>query len=154
MATDKSQPWFVEKRAQAYVSSLLSWHDVVVRDQNEQDYGVDLVIDLRKNGHETGRLLAVTLKGYVEYPSVVDLNKTISRQVKAPREELVLPFVAFVVQVKHLDARYAWISKPSVNGVAHLSAPIEYEWRELNDKAMGTILNEVSVFWEILLGRS
>jgi hypothetical protein len=153
MATDKIQPWFVEKRARAFVYSLLAERNLSIRDETQQDLGVDLLIDLRKDGRELGRYLAVQLMGFGEFPSVSDLNKKIARQIpQKVREELVLPFAVFVVQVKGLAAVYAWINEPFVeDGSAVLRPPLEYEWAKLDDKAIDGILKQVDQFWDTLL---
>lgn len=155
MLTEKVQPWFVGKRAEAFVYSLLAAHDVTLRDEKSQEFGVDFVVDLRERGRETGRFLAVQVLAYPDFPSTEELNKNVTRRIPAQlRNELSLPFVVFVVQVKELGAVYCWINEPRVaNGAALLRSPDEFEWKSLNDQAVGSILEQVNEFWIKLLGQ-
>jgi hypothetical protein len=64
MATNKAQPWFVTKRADALVYSLVAERNVTVRDRRHQNLGVDLLLDLRNGKRELGRFLAIQVLAY------------------------------------------------------------------------------------------
>src|SRR5438477_512657 len=153
MATDKAQPWYVAKRAEAFVYSLFAERNVAVRDREDQDFGVDFVVDLRKNKRELGRFLAVQLFAYADLPNEADLKKEIVKRFPAQlREEFMLPLTAFAVQVKELTAVYTWILEPFVKrGDATLHSPVEYCWRNLDDQAINEILDRVAAFWDALV---
>jgi hypothetical protein len=153
MAANRTQPWYVGKRAEAYVYSLLADRDVVVRTREDQDFGADLVLDLRKEDREQGRYLAVQLVGCLEFPRKTILAKEIAAKIPASvRDELILPLVVFVVQVKELAALYAWLNEPVVqDGEAILRSPTQLDWRELDEGAVDDILKRVDTYWEQLL---
>src|SRR5437016_3403324 len=101
MAVEKNQPWYVEKRARAYVYALLAERNLTVRDERHQEFGVDLVLDFRNGERELGRYLGVQLLAYPEFPGPADLKKKVDRQLPSKlRAAMLLPLVAFVVQVR------------------------------------------------------
>jgi hypothetical protein len=153
MATNKVQPWYVDKRAEAFVFSLFAGRDLAVRDQEHQDFGVDFVLDLRKDQRELGRNLAIQVLAYVSFPKEADLNKEIARRLPPRlREDFMFPLAAFAIQVKELAAVYTWVLEPvAEKGEATLHSPREYEWKMLDDKAMDEILARVDAFWDALL---
>jgi hypothetical protein len=153
MANNKTQPWYVAKRAEAYVYSLFSGRDVAVREQEPQNLGVDLVLDIRKDHRELGRYLAIQVFSYVAFPSEADLRKEILKRCPPKaREKLMVPLAVFVVQVKELSAVYAWVLEPSVeSGEALLRSPTQYHWNKLDDNSMDEILTRVDAFWDGLL---
>lgn len=153
MTIEKNQPWYVEKRARAYVYSLFAERNITVRDESQQSFGVDFVIDLRRGERELGRYLAVQLFAYPDFPNVADLNKKVARQLPSElREDMGVPLIAFAVQVRELDARYSWIIEPVVEeGAAVLSHTPEYDWKKLDDRAMEEILERLNEYWDRLL---
>jgi hypothetical protein len=155
MAIEKNQPWYVEKRARAYVYSLFADRNITVRDESQQNFGVDFIIDLRKGERELGRYLAVQLFAYPDFPGVADLDKKVARQLPSQlREDMGVPLIAFIVQVRELDARYGWIIEPFVGDEgATLRHPSQYDWKKLDDRAMKVILERVNEYWDELLKR-
>src|SRR5438128_83302 len=115
MSANKARPWYVGKRAEAFVYSLLAGRSVAIRDQEHQEFGVDFVLDLRKDQRELGHYLAVQLFAYVDLPNEADLRKQIAKRFPMKvRREFMLPLVVFAVQVKELAAVYAWVLEPFV----------------------------------------
>jgi hypothetical protein len=156
MVIEKNQPWYVEKRARAYIHSLLPERDITIREESHQDFGVNFVLELRKDEKELGRCIAAQLFAYPEFPSLIDLNKKIARQFPAKlREKMMLPLIAFVVQARELDAKYCWINEPSVEeGSATLHSARAYDWHKLDEKSMEQILARGNAFWDTLLKRA
>jgi hypothetical protein len=155
MAAQKTQPWYVGKRAEAFVYSLLAGHNVAVQGQDTQNLGVDFLIDLRQGERELGRYLAVQLLPYVSFPSEAELRKEVRKRFpRKLREEFSLPLAVFAVQVKELAAVYAWVIEPSVEQGEAILRSGEYSWERLDDRAMEEILARVDTFWNVLMKKA
>lgn len=72
----KQQPWFVEERALAFASLVLTKHDdVAVRPYAGRDMAINLLAKILKDGNATSyplnlRFFGVQLVGYLDLPTI------------------------------------------------------------------------------------
>jgi hypothetical protein len=151
--TQKTQPWFAAKRATATACALFAKHDLVVQEQPNIEAEIDLLVNLTRKGRETGRSFAVIVRPFLDFPDEKRMSEAVADRIPDSNDlETLLPLVVFAIQVRHLDAKYAWICEPrTTRKGASLAAADELQWHKLDDKAITRILKQVEAFWNALL---
>ena len=77
----KLAPWFVEERAIAFASLLLTRrHNVIVKAQTDADRALDLLVEVLKDGKSTLRFLGVQLVADLDLPDLQHVNEVILSQ--------------------------------------------------------------------------
>jgi hypothetical protein len=155
MPRDADEPWYAEKRAMAYVSTLFAMHpwriatQVALGDKSH----VDLMVESSERRSDVmPRWLAVEVKGYRKFPSTRELNRRIAKEpIQRSAEKFRLPLLVCVVQFVKLEAVYSWLVKPALeNERAALQMIKECEWHTLDKNAVSTIVRAVDVFYDAL----
>lgn len=74
---NKTEPWFVMERTKAFASLLLTTRkDLVIQPhQDDSDDGVDLLVEVIKDGKPTLRFFGVQLIGCTALPNIVEAAK-------------------------------------------------------------------------------
>lgn len=146
-------PWYVSKRAEAFVFYLLAERPLTVK-RLESDLGADFVVETLKDGRATGNKVAIAVLAFDEFPTQAELEREINSRIP-PGKKKSWPVVVFAVQVKKLAALYSWLLKPCVEkGKPLLFPPEERKWKKLDDKAMDEILARVDEYWDCTKGRT
>ena len=154
MPKTDDQPWYAEKRALAYVSSMFATQQIVRLDEVRTDTGVDLLIDVPVSGeHGIRRSLAVQVKGFRDLPGNAELSRRISKEYLARHlSHFDMPLMVCAVSFVSLKAEYCWMLEPIADrGRASLKRPVGYEWAPFDEKAAHEIVASVTAFYDVLL---
>jgi hypothetical protein len=154
MPKNIEEPWYAEKRAMAYVSSLFALQEIARLEEPRDDLGVDLVIDVPEGGeHGIRRSLAIQVSGFRELPSHAELSRRISKDFLARHlSQFQLPLVTCAVSFATLKASYCWMLEPVVErGRASLRRPVGYDWQSFDENAAREITSAVTAFYDVLL---
>jgi hypothetical protein len=150
---DKGQPWFVEERAIALASLLLtSRKDLVVTHVPAKDHEYDLLVELVKDHHPWARLFAVQVAGVLELPSVQDIEAKLRKVRPKPRQEYSLPLAAFLWDVRRNEGFFTWIVQPVIqNGAPKLDGISKQDWHKLDESAVNKIVEQVNAYYDALM---
>jgi hypothetical protein len=154
MPKTDEQPWYAEKRALAYVSSMFATQKIVRLEEVRTDTGVDLLIDVPERGeHGIRRSLAIQVKGFCELPGNAELNRRITKEYLARHvSQFNVPLIVCVVSFKTLKAEFCWMLEPVVDGGrANLKRPVGYDWATFDEAGAGEIVSAVTAFYDVLL---
>jgi hypothetical protein len=66
----KHEPWFIEERALAFASLVLTKRNTVaVRPYAGRDMAIDLLVEILKHGKSTMRFFGAQIVGYLDLPT-------------------------------------------------------------------------------------
>ncbi len=153
MPKQAAEPWYAEKRAMAYVSSLFAMQKISDLTESSKEVGVDLVIDVAdERAIGMRRVFAIQIKGFRELPGVLELNRRISKEPSYGHiDKIEVPLLLCAVSFVNLEAVYCWLLEPIVEkGRSGLLEPAKHDWRPLDDNAAPVIVAKVSVFYDAL----
>jgi hypothetical protein len=150
----KQEPWFVEERAVAFASLLLTKrHDVLVRSHTGADIAIDLLIEVLKDGKSALRFFGVQLVGSVDLPNSEDADKRVLSHHARDPSEATLPICVFVIGVRKPEGIYRWIIEPVVeDGRAKLRRGLEPSWQVLNEAGIDRLIDQVIDWYDALQG--
>jgi Domain of unknown function (DUF4365) len=154
MPKTDEQPWYAEKRARAYVSSMFATQKIARLEESRADLGVDLRIDVPVSGeHGIRRSLAVQVKGFRDLPGTAELSRRISKEYLARHlSQFDVPLLVCAVSFMNLKAEYCWMLEPVVDrGRASLKRSVGYEWASFDENAAHEIVEAVTAFYDVLL---
>src|ERR1700739_2015840 len=88
----KQDPWFIEERAFAFASLVLTkQNDVIVRAHAGADMAIDLLVEVLKDGKSTLRFFGVQIVGYIDLPDIQDADKPVLSHLGRDPLEAMLP---------------------------------------------------------------
>ena len=149
---NEKQPWFVEERATALASLLLTNRkDVVVQPARREDAGFDLLAEVLKNGVSAGRFFGVQVAGRLELPSVEAINRDFRSDGRNGHAEFAIPLCAFLFDVRNNQGVYRWLMEPVLeDGIPKLDRVGDTRWARLDERTVNTIVDQVAGWYEAL----
>jgi hypothetical protein len=150
------EPWFIEERAFAFASLLLtSGNDVTVRRYAGRDMGIDILAEILKDGKPTMRFFGARLVGYLDLPSVEDADEHSRSRNGRDSFEADLPLCVFLIGVRKPEGLYRWVVEPGIDdGRALLRRDIEANWQTLDEAAARRLIDQVNDWYDALNGES
>jgi hypothetical protein len=146
----KQAPWFIEERAFAFVSLVLTKrNDLIVRHHGGRDIAIDLLVEVLKDGKSTLRFFGVQMVGYIDLPDIKDADQKVLSHLGRDPFEAVLPICVFVVGVRKPEGIYRWIVEPIVSdGQALLNRDVEPNWQDLDQKGADRLIAQVNAWYD------
>ena len=144
-------PWFVGERAYAFSALLLTSHgELVVQQQRGTDDGIDLLVEVLKNGKRAMRVFGVQLKGCLSLPSLDETGDSFGSG-NLGQAEYDLPVCAFLIDVKKNEGYFCWVVEPIVEDEEpSLERCREPRWKPLNAQALKIIVGRVAEWYDAL----
>ncbi len=148
------QPWFVEERATALASLLLtSRKDVLVHVPHSAESAgrIDLLAEVLKDKAAVGRFFCVEVIGRVDLPSIQEIRRTVRLGRKKHQCEYTSPFCVFLFDVRTNHGFYRWLAEPVVVGdEPTLNEQPDGQWLPLNEKVASELVDLVSAWYDAL----
>jgi hypothetical protein len=150
------QAWFIEERAVAFASLMLTEHgDVSVRPHTETNGATDLLVEILKNGKSTLRFFGVQLFGDIDLPDIRDAEERVLSHRGADSSEAMLPTCAFVIGVRKPEGIYRWLVEPAIDeGRALLHRNGGAAWQTLDEAGVARLIGQVNAWYDALNGGS
>jgi hypothetical protein len=150
----KQEPWFIEERAKWFASLVLTkGNDVKVQPYAGSDTGLDLLVEVLKEGRPTMRFFGVQLVPYRDLPK---LQNTDGRSLSGrgrDRFEAALPLCVFVIGVRKPEGVYRWVAEPAVeDGRAVLRHETGANWEPLDEAAAARLVGQVNAWYDAVNG--
>jgi hypothetical protein len=154
----KPEPWFIEERALAFASLVLTrGHEVAVRPYAGRDLAIDLLVEILNNGKSTMRFLGAQLVGYLDLPALRNADERVLSHLGRDPLEAGLPLCAFVIGVRKPEGLYRWVVEPVVaDGRAilqphvHMQPDAQATWQTLDDAGAGRLIAQVNAYYDAL----
>jgi hypothetical protein len=143
-------PWFVEERAVAFASLMLTSNDgVAVKRSAGRDTGIDLLAEVLKNGKPTLRFFGVQLVADLDLPPRAEADKHVLSHLGRDPFEAALPLCVFVIGVREPNGIYRWVVEPVVeDGRAELRRGAEGSWETLDKAGAARLIDRVTVWYD------
>ncbi len=150
------EPWFIEERAFAFASLLLtSGSDVTVRRHAGHDVGIDILAEILKGGKPTMRFFGARLVGYLDLPPIEDAEEYVHSQNGRDSFEAGLPLGIFLIGVRKPEGLYRWVVEPGIDdGRALLRHNVKTNWQPLDEPGARRLINQVNAWYDALNGES
>jgi hypothetical protein len=144
----ESREGLIEKKAFSYLMSYFYSEEVKVT-QGPVDPDIDLMIEIPKGNKWLGWKLAVQVRGYLNIPSVPELNRVASAISRRHNlDELLFPLVLCAVEVRAPRGFYSWILEPVVEEKQpRLKHPVTYEWGQINVESVHEMYVKTTQYW-------
>jgi hypothetical protein len=148
----KQDPWFFRERAVAFASLALTRHkDVKVQPSAGADTGMDLLVEILKDGKPTLRFFGVQLVSCLDLPPVGEADEQLQSHRSGDPSHTALPICAFVIGVRKPEGIYRWIAEPVVtDGRALLHRDSEGSWQALDESGVAHLLRQVNTWADAL----
>jgi hypothetical protein len=159
-------PWFFEVRAEAFVSLVLTkCNDVKILPYAGHDMGIDLLIDVLKNGKSSKRFFGAQLVPYMDLPSIHSADERVlghtRNALRSDSFEAELPICAFVIGVRKPEGIYRWSVEPVVEDGQAVLRPcpvsrrdVEKSWQTLDDAGAARLIGQVNAWYDARNGGS
>jgi hypothetical protein len=154
----KQEPWFIEERAFAFASLVLTKrNDVAVRPNAGRDIAIDLLVEILKGGKSTMRFFGAQLIADLDLPTIQNADERVLSHLGRDPFEAGLPLCAFVIGVRKPEGLYRWVVEPVVdNGRAVLQThvltqrDVQAKWQTLDDAGAGRLIAQVNAYYDAL----
>lgn len=151
----KQHPWFVDERAIAFASLLLTKHaEVALRSQVAgQEEGLDLLVEILRDGKPTLRFFGVQIAASLDMPNPSKVDERICFDVDKLYRTGGLPLAIFAIGVRQPEGIYRWLVEPIVeeDDVA-LQPQLTGPWQSLDDAGVERLIDRVNAWYEALNG--
>ena len=148
----KQDPWFFEERALAFAKLVLTkQHDI--RPHTGRDMGIDLLVEILKDGKSTLRFFGVQLVATMDLPDMQDADERVLVLSHLGRDpfEAALPICVFVIGVRKPEGIYRWVVEPVVDGGrALLQRDVEPNWHVLDEAGAARLIGQVNHYYDAL----
>lgn len=147
--------WFIEERA-IHLSILhLTRREGLVVTQPVAEYGLDILVEIHKDGKATGRMFGGQIQGCMHLQKTrVDSSDGNEFAVPVPipliLEDLPFPLCLFVFEMENDEGCYRWINKPiiSPDSIPKLSLIKENIFRMLTREELDALVEQVDAWYE------
>ena len=154
----KQEPWFIEERAFAFASLVLTkGNDVAVRPYAGRDIAIDLLVEILKGGKSTTRFFGAQMVAYLDLPTIQNAGEGVLSHLGRDPFEAGLPLCVFVIGVRKPEGLYRWVVEPVVdNGRAILQPRVltqrdlQAKWQTLDDAGAGRLIAQVNAYYDAL----
>ena len=152
----KQAPWFVEERAVAFASLMLtSGHDVLVKAQTNAGRAIDLLVEVLKDGKSTLRFFGVHLVADLDLPNIQTANELVLVHLSGGASEAAFPLCVFAIGVRKPEGIYRWTVEPIVeDGRALLRRDGEANWQTMDEAGTARLIGQVNAWYDALNGVS
>jgi hypothetical protein len=135
-----------------YFSPLISQHNgVQVRSYAGSDMGIDLLVELLKDGKPAPRFFGVQLVPYLDLPDDRTANERVLSHTGRDPSEATLPVCVFVIGVRKLEGIYRWVVEPVIEeGRALLVRDGEPNWQVLDEAGAARLIDQVNAWYDAL----
>jgi hypothetical protein len=150
----KPEPWFIEERAFAFASLVLTKrNDVIVRAHAGADMAIDLLVEVLKDGKSTLRFFGVEMVASLDLPTVQNADERVLSHLARNPSEATLPLCVFVIGVRKPEGIYRWAVEPVVeDGRALLHRDVEAHWQTLDEAGAARLIHQVNTWYDALNG--
>ena len=150
----KQEPWFLEMRAVAFASLVLTKHNKAkVQPYAGHDIAIDLLVEILKDGKSTLRFFGAQLVPYLDLPTIEDADERVLSHFGRDPFEASLPICVFVIGVRKLEGIYRWVVEPVVDdGRALLHRDVEASWQTLDEAGAARLIGQVNAWYDALNG--
>jgi hypothetical protein len=147
-----NEPWFLEERAFAFVSLVLTKRSGVrVRAYAGRDMAIDLLIEILKEAKRVPRFFGAQLIAYLDLPKIENADERVLAHLGKDPFEATLPICAFLIGVRKPEALYRWVVQPVIEGGrALLSADAKPNWQALDEVEAGRLIDRVNDWYDAL----
>jgi hypothetical protein len=154
----KQEPWFIEERAFAFASLVLTKrHDVAVRPYAGHDLAIDLLAEILKDGKSTLRFFGAQLVGSLDLPTIQNADERVLSHLGRDPFAAGLPLGVFVIGVRKPEGFYRWVVEPLVeDGRAmlqpHVLTPreVQAKWQPLDEAGAERLIAQVNAYYDAL----
>jgi len=148
----KQDPWFFEERAVAFASLVLTKdRDIKVQPHAGRDTGIDLLVEIRKNGQPTLRFFGVQLVPYMDLPNIRNADERVLSHLGRNQFEASLPLCVCAIGVRKPEGIYRWTMEPVIeDGRAVLRRNEEATWHPLDETGAARLIGQVNAWYDAL----
>jgi hypothetical protein len=152
----EQDPWFIEERAFAFASLVLTKrNDVIVQAHAGRDIAIDLLAEILKDGKSTLRFFGAQVIGYLDLPDIQNADERVLSHLGRDPFEAGLPICAFVIGVRKPEGIYRWVVEPVIDdGRALLHREVESNWQNLDEAGAARLIGQVNAWYDALNGGS
>jgi hypothetical protein len=152
----KQDPWFVEERALAFASLVLTRrNDVAVRPYAGRDMTINLLAEVLKDGKSSMRFFGAQVVGFMDLPTTRNADERVLSHLGSDPFEAALPLCVFVIGVRKPEGIYRWTVEPVVDdGRALLQRDAEVDWQTLDEAGAARLIGQVNAWYDALGGGS
>jgi len=152
----KQAPWFIEERAFAFASLVLTKrNDVKVQPHAGRDPAIDLLVEVLKDGKPTVRFFGVQLVPCMDLTTIQTADERVRSHPGGDPLEASLPLCVLVIGVRKPEGIYRWSVEPVVeDGRALLHRNEESNWQTLDEAGAARLLGQVTAWYDALNGGS
>jgi hypothetical protein len=152
----KQEPWFIEERAVAFASLVLTKrHEVKVLPNAGHDMAIDLLVEVLKDGKSTLRFFGAQVVGYIDLPDVQDADERVLSHLGRDPFEAALPICIFVIGIRKPEGIYRWVVEPVVDdGRALLQRralaqrDVLAKWQTLDEAGAARLIGQVNAWYD------
>jgi len=148
----KEDPWFFQVRAEAFASLMLTKHnEVLVQALRGHDLGVDLLVELLKDGKLTSRRFGVQLVPYMDLPNIQHPAERVLSHFTENHMEAKFPICVFVIGVRKPEGICSWAVEPVIEDFrAVLHRNVEANWQTLDEEEAARLISQVNAWYDAL----
>jgi hypothetical protein len=158
----KQDPWFIEERAFAFASLVLTRrNDVALRPYAGRDMAIDLLAEILKDGKPTMRFFGAQLVGSLDLPTIPKADERVLSHLGRDPFEAGLPLCVFVIAVRNPEGLYRWIVEPVLADGRALLQPHapgqrdgQAKWQPLDDTGAARLIAQVNAYYDALTAGS
>jgi hypothetical protein len=150
----KREPWFFEERAVSFANLRLTKRNgVEIRSHAGSDMGIDLLVELLKDGKSSLRFFGVQLVPYLDLPDPRSADERVLSHTGRDPLEATFPVCVFVIGVRKLDGIYRGVVEPAIQeGRALLVRDAEPNWQVLDEDGAVRLIDQVNAWYDALQG--
>lgn len=154
----KPEPWFIEERAFAFASLVLTKRNAVaVRPYAGRDSAIDLLVEVLKDGKSTMRFFGAQMIGYLDLPTIQDADERVLSHLGRDPIEAGLPLCVFVIGVRKPEGIYRWVMEPVVDDGRAILEPhvvrqrdAQQKWQPLDSGEAERLISQVNAYYDAL----
>jgi hypothetical protein len=154
----KQEPWFIEERAFAFASLVLTnRHDVAVRPYAGRDMAIDLVAEIVRDGKPTLRFFGAQVVGYLDLPAIQNADERVLSHRGRDLFEAGIPLCVFVIGVRKPEGVYRWVVEPIVTDGRAILQPqvltqrdVQARWQPMDDAGAERLIAKVNAYYDAL----
>ena len=150
----KQATWFLEERANAFASLVLTKHkNVKVQPYAGTDMAVDLLVEILKDGKPSLRFFGVQIVSSMDLPNGRGADSRVLSHLGRDPFEAALPLCVFVIGVRKPEGIYRWTAEPVIDrGRAVLRRNAEASWHTLDEAGAARLIEQVDAWYDALNG--
>lgn len=146
--------WFVEQRGVALAVLFLSRRsDLLITEYGENDYGVDLLVNISRDGEFTGRMFGVVIKAS-RFLQAKPLNGNgefgVDVATRSFWQDLPLPLCLFALSMENDEGYYRWLLAPTIglDGEPRLTINQGGVFRKITREELDKLVEQVNRWYD------